>query len=92
MNASACFPEPLPLFGFGFSCADDCVSEWGGVAASVFLTGLIGVVGVGLALTLFAVVVIGWHPDLYNSAKHIFQARLVLSRSVFGTLNSGQLE
>ena len=39
---------------------------------TVFLSAILGIIAVGLTLTLFLLVVIAWYPDLYTS-KHLSQ-------------------
>lgn len=41
--------------------------------STFYLTILLAIIAVGLTLSLFVIVVIGWYPDLYTS-KHISQA------------------
>lgn len=59
----------------GFSC------EYEGGFSTMFLSLLLGLIAIGLTLTLFLLVIIAWYPDLYTS-KHISQAFCLFSNLV----------
>ena len=53
--------------------------------STLYLSILLGIIAIGLTLSLFLVVIIGWYPDLYTS-KHISQGYCLLSNLI--TLSS----